>query len=335
MDIDKLYQNFLQHKHTNIDQTLPISIFDVAGFPSNPNNGDSIVFDSSTKKWVTSVPTVSPLTTKGDIWGYSTVNARIPVGANGTILTADSTQTLGVKWGAAGAGSVTTVSVVTNNGFVGTVSNPTTTPAITLALNSVTGVLYSGDGARILGSTIPNDDTKFLNGLSNPVYAQVKDSDLSTSDITTNNATTSKHGFLQKFPGGTTTFLRADGSFAAPSAGLVTWKGNSGAHTSGAGNITIAHGLGVTPAVFEISAYAGGTGSVQLSTNGTYDGTTNSCSYMYYTGAAQGVGNKTTRCIFLDNGGTQAEFTATWDATNVTLTANNDSLNFNYNWRAS
>lgn len=43
----------------------------------------------------------SPLTTKGDIWGYSSVNARIPVGSNGNVLTADSTQALGVKWSAA------------------------------------------------------------------------------------------------------------------------------------------------------------------------------------------------------------------------------------------
>lgn len=47
---------------------------------------------------------ISPLTTKGDIWGYSTTNARIPVGANGEVLTADSTQPLGVKWAAVSAG---------------------------------------------------------------------------------------------------------------------------------------------------------------------------------------------------------------------------------------
>jgi hypothetical protein len=47
--------------------------------------------------------TSSPLTTKGDVWGFSTVNARIPVGADTQALIADSTQALGVKWGAAGA----------------------------------------------------------------------------------------------------------------------------------------------------------------------------------------------------------------------------------------
>src|SRR6185369_1506819 len=41
----------------------------------------------------------SPLTTKGDLFGYSTDDARLAVGANGTILTADSTQPLGIKWG--------------------------------------------------------------------------------------------------------------------------------------------------------------------------------------------------------------------------------------------
>ena len=46
----------------------------------------------------------SPLTTKGDVWGYSSLDARIPVGSDGTVFTADSTQTLGVKWAAAGAG---------------------------------------------------------------------------------------------------------------------------------------------------------------------------------------------------------------------------------------
>lgn len=47
----------------------------------------------------------SPLTTKGDVWGYSTTNARIPVGTNGQILTADSAEALGVKWATPSSGS--------------------------------------------------------------------------------------------------------------------------------------------------------------------------------------------------------------------------------------
>lgn len=55
-----------------------------------------------------SASSVSPLTTKGDIWGFSTVNARIPVGSNGNVLTADSTQTLGVKWAPVATSPLTT-----------------------------------------------------------------------------------------------------------------------------------------------------------------------------------------------------------------------------------
>jgi hypothetical protein len=40
----------------------------------------------------------SPLTTKGDLWGWNTTNARVPVGADGTVLTADSGDTEGVSW---------------------------------------------------------------------------------------------------------------------------------------------------------------------------------------------------------------------------------------------
>ncbi len=40
----------------------------------------------------------SPLTTKGDLFGFSTVDARIPVGTDGQILTANSAVTLGVEW---------------------------------------------------------------------------------------------------------------------------------------------------------------------------------------------------------------------------------------------
>ena len=40
----------------------------------------------------------SSLTTKGDIHGYSTVDARLAVGTNGQIIVADSAQGLGIKW---------------------------------------------------------------------------------------------------------------------------------------------------------------------------------------------------------------------------------------------
>jgi hypothetical protein len=46
----------------------------------------------------------------------------------------------------------------------------------------------------------------------------VSDATLSTTDIATNNVSTVKHGFAPKLPGNTTTFLRGDGTYAAPAA---------------------------------------------------------------------------------------------------------------------
>src|SRR5690349_5693568 len=65
------------------------------------------LFQSTGSAWTqiaSSGGTASPLTTKGDVWGFSTTDARIPVGTNGQVLTADSTQALGVKWAAASGG---------------------------------------------------------------------------------------------------------------------------------------------------------------------------------------------------------------------------------------
>jgi hypothetical protein len=46
------------------------------------------------------IPTTanSPITAKGDLFGYSTAPARLAVGANATVLTADSTEATGLKW---------------------------------------------------------------------------------------------------------------------------------------------------------------------------------------------------------------------------------------------
>lgn len=89
---------------------------------------------------------LSPLTTKGDLLGYSTVNARLAVGTDGQVVTADSTQALGIKWATPTTGTVTAVSVVSANGLAGS-SSGGATPALTLS-TTVTGILQ-GNGTAI------------------------------------------------------------------------------------------------------------------------------------------------------------------------------------------
>lgn len=76
--------------------------------------------------WVQAGAT-SPLTTKGDIWVYGSSDTRLGVGTDGQYLTADSTQSTGLKW-AAGGSSLVGCSLY-GTGTVSTANN--TTQALT------------------------------------------------------------------------------------------------------------------------------------------------------------------------------------------------------------
>lgn len=49
-------------------------------------------------QWADPAGGASPLTTKGDVFVYGSADARLPVGTDDQVLTADSAQALGVKW---------------------------------------------------------------------------------------------------------------------------------------------------------------------------------------------------------------------------------------------
>lgn len=84
-----------------------------------------------------------PLTTKGDLFGFDTDAARIPVGTNNQVLTADSAEALGVKW--ADPSSVSSVFNVLDYGAVadsGTTDNSTAFQNAIDAAAAVNGKVY-------------------------------------------------------------------------------------------------------------------------------------------------------------------------------------------------
>jgi hypothetical protein len=58
----------------------------------------------------------TPLTTKGDLFTYSTADARLGVGANDTVLIADSSTATGLKWGLPASGGMTLLASGTLSG---------------------------------------------------------------------------------------------------------------------------------------------------------------------------------------------------------------------------
>jgi hypothetical protein len=84
-----------------------------------------------------------------------------------------------------GTGTVTSVSVVSANGFAGTVATATTTPAITLT-TSISGILY-GNGTAVAATTISAPLSYSAGTLSIPVATASANGYLSSTDWTTFN----------------------------------------------------------------------------------------------------------------------------------------------------
>lgn len=152
---------------------------DVVG-PASSGDGKVVLFDGTTGKLVkdsgltlsgtntgdetaTTIKSALGITTlSGSNTGDQTLNGLLPTqtGHSGEFLTTDGSD---ASWGTpAGAGTVTTVSVATANGFSGTVANATTTPAITIIAGAITPSTVNGNTLTTGTGTITITGTKTL-----------------------------------------------------------------------------------------------------------------------------------------------------------------------------
>lgn len=183
-------------------------------------------------EWATTADQ-TPLTTKGDLFGFDTADARIPIGANGHILTADSTQSLGLKW-AAPAGS----------SFVGCFGYLQTT--MTIANNTDTFVTWDAESIDTDGfhSTTTNTDRftvpagkagKYL--FSGTVQFQGNSTGSRTIAVAKNGATGgSRLAIFEEAPGNTTQINL--NWFLVVNAAVADYFGVYVAQTSG-GNLSL------------------------------------------------------------------------------------------------
>jgi hypothetical protein len=104
---------------------------------------------------------VSPLTTKGDLYTFGSSDTRIGVGANDTILTADSSTATGLKWATVASGGMTLLSTTTLSGASTTISS------ISQAYNELYVIVYG-----MTNATANNEFFCYPNAVTTGVYRE-------------------------------------------------------------------------------------------------------------------------------------------------------------------
>jgi hypothetical protein len=147
---------------------------------------------------------LSPLTTKGDLVVHDgTNNIRVPIGTNGYVLTADSTQASGLKWaaGGGGGGGITDVSQDTSPELGGNLALS--------GYNIVSGattILNGGNGSVNLNGTVKGHiipDSNETYDLGSATY-KFRDLYLSGTTINLGGSTISADGDAIALPAGST-----------------------------------------------------------------------------------------------------------------------------------
>lgn len=158
---------------------------------------------------------------------------------------------------------------------------PNTNTTYTLTKSGSTIILTGSDGSKTsvtdsnttyslssFGVTATATELNYMDGVTSNVQTQLNSK--AASSHTHSTATTSAAGFLPKLGGGTTNFLRADGTWAKPPDTNTTYSNMTGATSSAAGKA----GLVPAPAAGKQTSFLRGDGTWVVPTNTTYSNMT-------------------------------------------------------------
>lgn len=160
---------------------------------------------------------VDQLTTKGDLLGYGSSADRLAVGSNDQVLTADSTQTLGVKWAAIG-NATTATALETARTINGVSFNGTANITVTAAAGTLSGTELK---STVVTSSLTSVGTLTDLTVTNAIVGSVTGNAATVTNATLTTALTVNTGTL------TLTADAANNSVLTIGAGAVSVSGSN------------------------------------------------------------------------------------------------------------
>ena len=247
---------------------------------NSPSNDQYLKFSTSSNEWQpVSVLAPDRLTTKGDLLVYNTVDSetRLPVGANGKYLQADSTATNGVAWAdvAVADDSVTQAKIADD--AVG--ADQLAADAVVSA-SIVDGAIVNADinasaaidATKIADGSVTSAEFQYINTLSSNAQTQI---DAKAAVGTANTWTAGQRGEITALSDGATiTIDMADSNnFSVTLGGNRTFANPSNDTAGQSGSIFITQdGTGSRTASWGTDwDFAGGTAPTLTTTAGAVD----------------------------------------------------------------